>query len=88
MPERNRTTDETINDLSVRDLRVVITKDTDFVDSFLLSNEPHKLLLITTGNVGNAALEHLFMAQLPVIVEAFKSYNYLELSRTDLIFRS
>ena len=66
----------------------MITKDTDFVNSFLLSNEPYKLLLITTGNIGNANLEDLFMAQLPTIAEAFESYDYLELSRTTLIFHS
>jgi predicted nuclease of predicted toxin-antitoxin system len=60
LPDRNRTSDEIINDLSARDLRVVVTKDTDFVDSFLLSNRPYKLLLIATGNIGNANLEDLF----------------------------
>jgi predicted nuclease of predicted toxin-antitoxin system len=30
MPEGNQTTDQTINDLSVREQRVVISKDTDF----------------------------------------------------------
>ena len=88
LPDRNRTSDEIVNDLSARDLRVVITKDTDFVDSFLLLNRPYKLLLITTGNIGNADLERLFVAQLPMIVEAFESYDYLELTRTDLIFHS
>ena len=88
LPDRNRTADERINDLSARDLRVVITKDTDFVNSFVLLNRPFKLLLIATGNIENADLERLFMAQLPTIVEAFESYDYLELTRTDLIFHS
>jgi predicted nuclease of predicted toxin-antitoxin system len=35
LPDGNRTSDEEINKLSHRDSRVVITKDTDFVDSFL-----------------------------------------------------
>jgi len=30
LPARNRTPDRIINDLSVRDQRVVVTKDTDF----------------------------------------------------------
>lgn len=88
LPDRNRTPDEIINDLSARDLRVVVTKDTDFVDTFLLSNRPYKLLLIATGNIGNADLEDLFVAQLPTIAEAFQSYDYLELTRTNLIFHS
>ncbi len=88
LPNRNRTTDEEINELSARDLRVVVTKDTDFVDSFLLFHRPYKLLLISTGNIANADLENLFMAQIPVITVAFESYEYLELTRTTLIFHS
>jgi len=54
-------------------------KDTDFVDSFVLSDKPHKLLLIATGNIGNSDLEDLFVAQIPTITTAFESYRYLEL---------
>ena len=88
LPEGNRTTDEEINDLSTHDARVVVTKDTDFVDTFLLVHRPHKLLLISTGNIANADLEHLFMGQLSTIAMAFESYEYLELTRNTLIFHS
>ena len=36
LPEGNRTTDAEISALSVREQRVVITKDSDFVEDFLL----------------------------------------------------
>lgn len=36
--------------------RVVVTQDDDFVQSFLLRNQPQRLLLIATGNIGNAKL--------------------------------
>ncbi len=36
LPEGNRTRDAAINELSVREQRVAITKDEDFVDLFLL----------------------------------------------------
>ena len=36
LPLGNQTPDHVINDLSVRDERVVVTKDADFVDSFIL----------------------------------------------------
>jgi predicted nuclease of predicted toxin-antitoxin system len=88
LPNANRTTDAEINERSARDLRVVITKDTDFVDSFLLFHRPYKLLLISTGNIANADLEDLFVAQIPTVVAAFESYGYLELTRTTLIFHS
>ena len=84
----NRTTDTTINELSARDRRIVVTKDTDFVDSFLLFRKPYKLLLISTGNITNADLEALFVPQIPVIVAAFVTYDYLELTRAALIFHT
>src|SRR3954453_17603548 len=80
LPAGNRTTDAEINELSVRNLRVVITKDTDFLDSFLLFHRPHELLLVSAGNVTNVSLEALFVPQIP----AFESYDYLELTRTTL----
>lgn len=40
LPRANKTTDDEINELSVRELRVVVTKDSDFVDSFLLLGQP------------------------------------------------
>jgi predicted nuclease of predicted toxin-antitoxin system len=49
----NRTSDAEIVDLAKREDRVVVTKDADFVDSHLLRNQPEKLFLISTGNIGN-----------------------------------
>lgn len=53
LPEQNRTSDETLNQIALDDRRVIITKDSDFVDSFLLFRRPPKLLLVSTGNIGN-----------------------------------
>jgi len=88
LPEANKTTDEQINELSEREERVVITKDADFVNSFLISGRPYKLLLISTGNISNRDLETLFMPQLPKIVEAFQDHLYIEINRTSLIVHS
>ncbi len=51
LPEGNRTGDATINELSLHEQRVVITKDENFVDTFLLRHQPYKLLLVATGNI-------------------------------------
>jgi predicted nuclease of predicted toxin-antitoxin system len=80
LPDANRTTDAEINELSARDLRVVITKDTDFVDSFLLFHRPYKLLLISTGNIANADLTELFVAQ---ITGDHGGVRVLRIPRTD-----
>lgn len=60
LSEGNRTGDAAINELSIREQRVVITKDEDFVDLFLLRHQPYKLLLVATGNINNNELERLF----------------------------
>jgi predicted nuclease of predicted toxin-antitoxin system len=86
LPKKNRTTDNEINDISVRERRVVVTKDADFVNSFFTVRKPYKLLLVSTGNITNADLEALFVPQLPTIVAAFETYDYIELTRTSLVF--
>lgn len=88
LPDGNGTSDADINEFSTRESRAVITKDTDFVDSFLLFGEPYKLLLISTGNIANAKLEKLFVSQIPAIASAFATYDHLKLTRTTLVFHS
>ena len=83
--KKNRTTDSEINDISQREQRVVVTKDTEFVDSFLLARRPQKLLLISTGNIGNAELEALFVPNIAAIAAVFASHDYAELTRIALI---
>jgi len=85
LPNGNRSTDSEINEISVRENRVVITKDADFVNSFLLSSQPYKLLVVSTGNITNADLEALFLPNIPAIVTAFQTHNYIELTRSALI---
>jgi predicted nuclease of predicted toxin-antitoxin system len=84
LPNENRTIDREIIEQSLRDKSVVITKDQDFVDSMTLKGEPHKLLLISTGNISNNELENLFVPNIPAIEAAFQSNDFVELSRTAL----
>jgi predicted nuclease of predicted toxin-antitoxin system len=69
LSQQNATPDSNINALSVAQERIVITKDSDFVDSFLTIQQPYKLLLITTGNIKNSELEILFATYLPNIID-------------------
>lgn len=85
LPTGNRTEDSDVNELSLREARVVVTKDTDFVDSFLLTRKPHKLLLVATGNIGNEDLEGLFQRNLEEIVSALDASDYVELGRDRLV---
>lgn len=85
LPLGNRTPDNVINDLSLNEQRVVVTKDTDFVNSFLVSQKPHKLLLISTGNIRNNALESILMDNIERVIEAFASHDFVELSQKSFI---
>ncbi len=86
LPDGNRTTDRVINELSIKEQYIVVTKDSDFVESFFLSREPWKLLLVSTGNIGNDELETLFMSSTERVVQGFDVFDFIELSRTNMIF--
>jgi predicted nuclease of predicted toxin-antitoxin system len=85
LPERNRTTDQSIIALSLRDHRVVVTKDADFVSGFVLRNEPERLLLVSTGNITNAELQRILISNLTGIVAAFDVARFVEISRAGVI---
>lgn len=89
LPLKNKTPDPTINRLSVDEQRIVITKDADFVDSFVLHGIPWKLLLISTGNIRNSDLEVLLHANAEKLAKTFESgAAFVELNRTNLIVHS
>ncbi|MEI6067663.1 MAG: DUF5615 family PIN-like protein [Methylococcaceae bacterium] len=85
LAESNRTKGSRINEITEIERRVVITKDADFVNSFLISRRPYKLLLISTENISNQELEAIFVKNLPAIVSALTNFDYIELTRTSLI---
>lgn len=85
LPAKNRTPDKEIIHIAESTDRIVVTKDADFVETFILYQRPPKLLVITTGNISNPKLEALFVAFIPAIITAFATNNYVELSRTTLI---
>jgi predicted nuclease of predicted toxin-antitoxin system len=82
LPRRNRTPETEIKELSLREKRVVITKDGEFVDSFILQGMPYKLLLVSTGNIKNADWEKLFLRNIEQIVEAFELHGFIEIDST------
>lgn len=85
LPSGNRTSDAEIIQIADTEGRIVVTKDDDFVQSFLLKNQPQRLLLIATGNIGNNELGQLIDAALPAVVEAFATARYVEISHHSMI---
>ena len=88
LPLGNRTPDSFINELSIREKYIVITKDADFVNSFLLRHEPYKLLLVSTGNINNIELEALFVANIENIAEGFNIFDFIEVDRKAVLFHT
>lgn len=78
---KNRTPDEVINELSLKEQRVVVTKDSDFYHSHLLHGKPWKLLLVRTGNIRARDLKALFERHLPEIMVALEQNSLVELDR-------
>ncbi len=85
LPLKNATPDTEVNAISIQESRIVITKDSDFLDSFLIHQEPYKLLLVTTGNITNAELEALFQSNLPQLIQLFSQHSLIEMSRDAMI---
>jgi predicted nuclease of predicted toxin-antitoxin system len=87
LPLGNRTPDNDVTKIADQDGRVLVTKDGDFVDSHLLHGQPAKLLLVTTGNISNWALELLMVPLMPRIVVDFQQHSFLELGQSGIIIR-
>ena len=85
LPNREFTTDNEIRELSVSERRIVITKDSDFLDSYYIKAIPPKLLLVSTGNIKNKALISLFDSNIEKIVELFSTYSFVELDNFEII---
>ena len=77
--------DTVINNISIEQGRVVITKDGDFVDSFLTIQKPLKLLLVSTGNIKNSELEEIFKNNLSTLANLLQNNNYIEINREEII---
>ena len=84
LPQANSTQDSEIVAIADVDSRIVVTKDADFVQSFLVTGKPQFLLLVSTGNVSNAELENLIKNNLAAIVLAFQTSHFVEISRDRL----
>ena len=88
LPDGNKTTDTELNRLSLADQRILITKDADFVNSFLLGGEPFKLLLVATGNIRNVELLALFDLHVPDLANVFVQAAFVEMNHQGLVLHA
>lgn len=85
LPDRNKTKDNQILQLSFLEKRIVVTKDNDFLRSFLIKKTPPKLFLISTGNIHNDELLKLFKKNFDAIKELFENKDFIELTKDEII---
>ena len=77
----NDTTDKVINKISVTEQRILITKDSDFFDSFIVKNEPYKLIFVKLGNTSKKELIQFFYDRFKEIIEKIKVEKMVLLSK-------
>lgn len=70
-------TDQEIRDYVDKNKLILITKDQDFRNSFLLRNEPNKLIKINLGNISNKKLEIILLNLMPKTKRLKKIMNVL-----------
>ena len=87
LPDKERTKDSQIRSIAMTEKRIVITKDYDFLDSFIIRKVPEKLLIVTTGNIKNRQLFSLWRRNLDLIIYLLEEHNLVELNNGDVIAR-
>jgi len=80
LAQANRTGDHEIAAFSDIHQRIVITKDSDFLDLHYLKGSPERVLYLSFGNITNARLLELFAQNLSEIETAFTQSNIVEFS--------
>ncbi len=87
LPERNCSRDSALNEISIMEERVVVTKDTDFYYSHVLQNRPWKLVLVRTGNLGLKETRQMFENHLIAIEQALQTCSLVELDQENVSAR-
>lgn len=84
-PDKNKTKDSFIIQKAMVENRVVMTKDNDFLDSYILKSQPRKLVMVKTGNVPNHILINIIANNLNELISALMRSNLVEINREEII---
>jgi predicted nuclease of predicted toxin-antitoxin system len=88
LPQLNATDDQVINRVSIPEKRIIVSKDIDFYNDFLIRKQPYKLLLVTTGNIKNSQLLNLFRTNIALLVDLLNQHSVVELNRKNILVLS
>ena len=81
LAQGNDTPDKTINKLSLAEQRILITKDSDFYESFIIKNEPYKLIMVKLGNTSTKELIRFFKKWFAEIIDKIEVENMVLLRK-------
>ena len=84
LPEKNATPDSEIIRVADDENRIVISKDSDFLDNYVLDGSPKKLLIVSTGNVNNRDLIRLFEKNLNTLKSLFEENSVIEINEEEI----
>jgi predicted nuclease of predicted toxin-antitoxin system len=85
LPNGNATKDKEIIRISEEESRVVVSKDDDFLQSYLIKELPAKLILIKTGNIHNAELNKIFDTNIDRITTMLETNSLIEITNNEII---
>jgi len=71
--KKHLTTDAEIIEKATKENYIIISKDSDFYESYLIKGVPKRILFVTLGNVTNTELLKLFELNFHLIDTYFKS---------------
>ena len=72
-PDGHLMSDQEITQIAISESRIVITKDSDFFDNYLLHGTPPPVLLLQFGNIRNDELIGFFKSNMANIQQLFES---------------
>ncbi|MFN4147025.1 MAG: DUF5615 family PIN-like protein [Runella sp.] len=85
-PKAQFLSDAEIRTIAISEHRIIVTKDSDFVDYYWLYGSPPKILLVSCGNIRNKELLQMFEIYIDPIVDLFtQSFDLVCLSRDSII---
>lgn len=74
-----------MNNLSLKEGRIVISKDSDFYNRYHTKVEPYKLILISTGNLSIKELINIFEKNINKIMDEMAHNYVVEVTKDSLI---
>ncbi|REL32812.1 hypothetical protein DYD21_13375 [Rhodohalobacter sp. SW132] len=84
LPKKNATPDSEIIQTADQEERIVISKDRDFLDNYILDGSPEKLLIVSTGNINNQNLIRLFKNNLETLKSLFEENSVIEINEEEI----